>query len=260
MQDELAELTGATPVPNGQGDISMVLASGTALVSEDQAATLSVIPDPANRGHLAIQATLADGSGPVGVTLSNGTLGGVLEARDVSLKAAEDSVDQLAFDFANAMNTVHQAGFDLNGTTGHDLFTVSATALGAASTLTVEAALAADPDMISASATAAGVPGDATNVFALIAVENQALSSGKPAEGTLSRIIADFGSASQRAKAMAAQEAALRDNLVTMRESASGVSIDEELIEMTRSQRAFEAVTKVITAADEMLQTLMNLR
>lgn len=260
LQDDLATLAGATPVPNAQGDVSMVLASGTALVSEDHAATLSVLPDPTNRGHLAIEITLADGTGPIPVNLTSGTLGGVLDARDVSLRNAEDSLDQLAYDFGNALNGVHQAGFALDGSTGHDLFTVSATALGAATTLVVDAAVAGNPDLLAASSTAAGVPGDGTNVFALIALEDSPLSTGRPAEGTLSRIIADFGSATQRAEAMAAQELALRDSLISMRESASGVSIDEEMVEMTRAQRAYEAVSKVITTADQMLDTLMKLR
>ncbi len=198
--------------------------------------------------------------GPISTGSFGGSLGGVIDARDGALKTAESALDALAFDLATQMNAVHSTGWALDGSTGHDLFTIGAAAPGTALAIQVDASLAADPNLLSAAATAATVPGDATNAFALVALETLALSSGKSAEGTLALIVTTFGSASQRATAMAGQEAALRDNLLAMRESTSGVSIDEEMVEMTRAQRAYEAVTKVIAAADSMLETLMKLR
>ena len=65
LQDKLTELTGAQPVMDSQGDVSMALPGGTALVSQDRAAQLSTIPDSSNRGHLSLRITRADGSGPV---------------------------------------------------------------------------------------------------------------------------------------------------------------------------------------------------
>src|SRR3990172_3502957 len=64
LQDKLAELTGAVPVPDGSGDVSMALPGGTALVSGDRAASLAAVPDAANGGYVALEVTRADGSGP----------------------------------------------------------------------------------------------------------------------------------------------------------------------------------------------------
>ena len=41
------------------------------------------------------------------------------------------------------------------------------------------------------------------------------------------------------------------------RQSVSGVSTDEELVNMMRVQQSYTAATKLIKTADEMLQTLL---
>src|SRR6185295_16566094 len=117
LQDKLTELTGATPVTNKQGDVSMALPGGTALVSDDRAAQLQTIPDSSNRGHLTLRMIRADGSGPVSLPTSaaGGALGGSMSARDGTMGAASTALDTLAFDLANSVNAVHSAGFAQDG-------------------------------------------------------------------------------------------------------------------------------------------------
>jgi flagellar hook-associated protein 1 FlgK len=262
LQDKLTELTGATPVTNAQGDISMALPGGTALVSDDRAAQLSAIPDSSNRGHLSLRITRADGSGPVSLPTSaaGGQLGGAIAARDGTLGAASTALDTLAFDFANAANAVHSAGFAQDGTTGHAMFTVGATSAGAAGQIDIDPALLADPSLLAASSTAAGLPGNNQNMLALVNTERTALASGADPSTTFTNLVSSFGAASQRAKAMSDQDGAMLDHLTQLRESVSGVSLDEEMVHLTSAQRAFEAVSKVITTADSMLDTLMSLK
>ena len=48
--------------------------------------------------------------------------------------------------------------------------------------------------------------------------------------------------------------------LLGQRDAVSGVSIDEEMTDLIKFQRAFEASAKLITTVDEMLQTVLDLK
>lgn len=260
LADSLAQRVGATPVPTSAGDLNLVLANGVAIVAAGQSAQFSALPDPANGGHLAVQLTLTDGSGPT--TLSqrpSGELGGLLEARDVALASAEQRVDQMAYDVGNAVNTAHAAGFALDGSTGRNLFTVSGTSAGAARSLGVNAAITNDASLLAAASSAATTPGDGTALQALVDTERQALTGGLDVETTLADITSQYGATTSRVMSQQEGDSTVLSHLTTMRESASGVSVDEELVEMQRAQRGYEAIAKVITTADKMLDTLMQL-
>jgi flagellar hook-associated protein 1 FlgK len=262
LQDRLTELTGAQPVTNTRGDVSMALPGGTALVSDDRAAQLQTIPDSSNRGHLTLRIIRSDGSGPVSLPTSaaGGSLGGSFSARDQGIGAASTALDTLAFDFATALNTTHSAGFAQDGTTGHAMFAVGATSAGAAGQIDIDPALLADPSLLAASSSAAGLPGNNQNALALVATERTALAGGSDPATTFTNIMSSFGASSQRAQAMSDQDGALLDHITQLRESVSGVSLDEEMVKLTAAQRAFEAMSKVITTADSMLDTLMSLK
>ena len=260
--DQLASLTGATPYANGRGDVSMALPGGMTIVSDTRAGQFSVLPDAANGGHLKLQLSRSDGSPPSDWDGSGlgGTLGGMFTARDGALKTAADTVDTFAFDFANSLNTVHQAGFAMDGTPGLTLFNVPMTAAGAASQIGVNANIAANARLLAGASTVPAGSGDNTNVLALIATQRQALASGSDPITSLQSMVTNYGISTAQAEALAEHDGAMTTHLKSLRESASGVFIDEEMINLTKAQRAYEAVSKVISTANAMLETLMSLK
>ncbi len=259
--DKLAQLTGGTPYTNSAGDISIALPGGTALVTDSGAGQLSVVADPANGGHFALQLVRADGSGPVALPVSSiaGEVGGFVAARDGAMKTAITSLDQFAFDLGTSLNAIHSAGYAMDGTTLRPLFTIPATAPGAASQISVNASVAADPRLLAAATTLPAASGDNRNILALIATETQALASGSNPDSSLQQIVTSFGNSTAQAKAFADHDGALATHLTQLRDSTSGVSIDEEMINLTQAQKTYEAMTKVIATTDTMLDTLLSL-
>lgn len=259
LGDKLATMMGATPIANKEGDLNLALPDGTALVTAGRASTFSVLPNPANSGLAQIYVQKLDGTSRAPLSgAPGGEVGGLLSARDGALKKASDELDQLAFDFTGVVNTASQAGFALDGSTGRDLFSGVTGVTGAARAMKLEAAIGADPALFPGGNSAA--PGDGTAVQAIIGTGDLTLSSGTTVSGALARITSDFGATASRVATMNEGDLAITGQLQSMRESASGVSIDEELVNMQKAQRAYEAVTRVIKTADEMLQTLMSLK
>ena len=258
--DRLAELTGVAPVNTSDGDVSLFLPGGSPLVSGAAASSLVATPG-APAGHVGLSIKGPGGS-TVAYTGMGGEMGGLLDARDGAMKTAVDGLDSMAFDLGAAVNAVHQAGFGLDGTTGDALVTTGVAA-GAAGRFDVSAAVLGDPRRLAAADVAASptsaAPGNATNWQLLVATESGLLSGGLTAASGLSKLTTDFGAASQTATALSGQDAALKDHLTQMRDSVSGVSIDEEMVNLTKSQRAYEAVAKVITTANDLLGTLMTI-
>lgn len=265
--DELSELVGVIPLRNEAGDITLSLPGGVSLVSAAGSASLSALPDPANNGRVSIVLRRSDGNGTVNLSANDigGEIRGLIDARDVDIARAAAGLDTLAFEFANAVNAVHQNGFAPDGTTGRSLFVVNAAAPGSALAFALDPAVANNPAGLQAAvaldpATGRPAAGDGRNALALLDVERAALPGGATPVTTSATLVSELGSAQQNAAGEAEATGLRLDRLNQMREETSGVSVDEEMVELMRSQRAFEAVSKVIKIADEMLGTLLNLK
>lgn len=112
---------------------------------------------------------------------------------------------------------------------------------------------------IAASSTAAGVPGNNINARSLVAI--QTASQGTLGNVTLNEYhaatIADVGSDVAAAETQLDITQTEINQIQLLRESVSGVNLDEELAALLSFQRAYEASARLITTADEMFQTVL---
>ena len=138
-----------------------------------------------------------------------------------------------------------------------DIFTVSVQQ-GAAQRFGVAIT---DVDKVAASSTALGVPGNNVNALALVD-----LHTGR--QSTLDNLTfndyhtittGNVGSATREAELLLDTTTSEFEQIKSLRESVSGVSLDEELTNLLSFQRSFEASARMITVADELLQTVLNM-
>jgi flagellar hook-associated protein 1 FlgK len=115
---------------------------------------------------------------------------------------------------------------------------------------------------VAASSTRAGAPGNNTNALALVALQQRQFTSLQ--SDTLAkayrRTAAELGVKIQTAERNNDAQDILRDQIETIRAQVSGVSIDEEMINLIKFQRGFEAASRLIRVTDEMMETMLSLK
>jgi flagellar hook-associated protein 1 FlgK len=132
--------------------------------------------------------------------------------------------------------------------------------------LGVNDALVNNADLIAAgridTLTGAHPMGDNTNALALADLENQAVTGlgGLTYEEAYRQLVTDIGLEAEEAGNKQDFYQGLVDQFTELRDSVSGVSLDEELTNLIKFQRAYQAAAQMITAADEMLQALLAIK
>lgn len=115
---------------------------------------------------------------------------------------------------------------------------------------------------VAASATQAGVPGDNTTALALVALQNKSITAlGSTTLNTYySTTASEVGADALVARQDLDAQETVQQTLDDLRGEVSGVSTDEELTNMIKFQRAYQAAARVIVVADELFQTLLDLK
>ena len=252
LVDELSEMCGAEVIRQENGVVDVVI-GGLRIVELGAVSELRLVPDPSQPGmHL-----IALG----GITLGGelrGEMAGRLRARDDLMPDYMVRLDQLAQTLADEVNSLHTAGFDLAGNPGEDFFEYDAAAPGAS--LKVRDAIQADNSLIAASADATA-NGDGTNALAIDDLRNsRMLVSGTTTLAEFAGdIVAEVGIDGAAARTRLDGRQTLVDNLREAHASRTGVSLDEEALELVRYQQAYGASAKLLSVAIDLMDQIMQL-
>lgn len=249
---QVTELTGARSTFNSDGTINLTIGEGKALVNGTFSTELSVeSTPPLGLGIIKI--------GKTGATFEDGKLKGLQDAigetsRQITL------LDGLAGEVVARVNNLHTSGTDLDGNAGVEFFdtTVPVTAAN----IQINPAIAANSRLVVSSAlTQPGQSGTVAGAISNLLTDQTSSVGGRT--GSFSSIygtmLSEAGQYVRSAETDLETQGYIIAQVTAQREAVSGVSLDEEAINLMQYQKAFEAAAKFLKVADEMTQTILSL-
>lgn len=231
----------------GSADISI---AGTTMVSGNEVAETLQTYD-AGGGQILVRAA----STATPLTLTGGSLQGTIDARDGAVASLRTSINSLAAQLISEVNVIHAAGFSLTGSTGENFFTGTN-----AADMQVNSTLLNDPSLFQAAGVAGGT-GENQVALALAQLAGKKLPAlnGQTLSQGYSQTVAALGQSLASVNTQLSDQEVVEKMLTQQRSSVSGVSLDEEMTDLTKFQRAYQASAKLISIVDEMLDTVVNM-
>ena len=241
--ENLSQFTNITTSTETNGAVDVSIGGQSLVTGYKVADTLQTYT--AGGGQMLVQT--ATGGQPL--TLTGGSMQGTIDARDGTLATLQNSLNTLAGTLITQVNAIHNGGYSLTGSTGANFFNGTD-----AATITVNAALAGNPNLIqtSGSATAAGDNSVALQLAALGSTTQSALGN-QTFNDNYDAAVAALGDSLSTANTQVTNQTAVSQMLSTQRSSVSGVSVDEEMTNLMAYQRAYEASAKLVSTVDTLM-------
>jgi len=225
------------------------------LVAKDAGnADIMLLDGSTVNGSVAFTGTgLTGGSPATAIALGGGSIHGSLSARDGAVQSLRDNLDLLARQLVTSVN----AAYNPSSTAGADFFDPAGLT---AATIAVRSGLTGATIVTGSS----GAAGDNSLAIAVAALGTHAFSvgSGDLFDGTIgqfySRSVSDLAQALSSANSRASDQDKIQQLVRNQRDSVSGVSLDEEMADLVRFQRAFQASSRVFSIIDGLLDNVVN--
>jgi flagellar hook-associated protein 1 FlgK len=171
--------------------------------------------------------------------------------RDETIPAYLQSLNDIAQNLISRVNAIHSTGVTSGGGQAGNFFSGTN-----AANINIMSDLASNPSLVATSTT--GNAGDNTLANAIAAVQTEDLIDGLTLGDAYSSLVSIIGAQSKEASSRKELLDLSSQQLKTQRESASGVSLDEEMVNMVKFQQAYSAAARIVAVANDMLDTIIN--
>ncbi|MCB1052594.1 MAG: flagellar hook-associated protein FlgK [Acidobacteria bacterium] len=242
------------------------------LVGRETANPLSTQLNPLNQNYFDVLVNYGTTTTNITASIGGGKLGALLQARDQENPTLLRELDNLAAGLIDQVNAIHTTGFAQDGvTTGLNYFEPFPTGApgpnnhqGAAANIRLSVDVDGLPQNLALSAT--GAIGDNGIALALAQLRRNTAVIDNDGDG-----IAETGTfesfhgqrnATLGAKIQSTQSAynsqkTLLDQALNRRDEVSAVSLDEEALNLSQYQKAFEANSRFMRVIDQLMEQII---
>ncbi|WP_330983784.1 MULTISPECIES: flagellar hook-associated protein FlgK [Enterobacterales] len=255
MVEQLSGIMDVQVNIDDEGNYNVTLQNGQPLVSGQESSTIEL-------------ETNADGTQSMSLTFAGttssmtedtgGSLGALFDYQNQVLTPMSDTISSMAEQFADAVNAQLAQGYDLNGNPGAPLFIYDEDA--------EEGPLEVNPDITAdelAFSSSPGETGNSDNLQALIDISTEPLEIDNLGSVTVgeacSSIISNIGIYSQQNQTEAEAAANVYSEAQNQQSSVSGVSMDEEAVNLITYEQIYEANLKVISTGAEIFDSVLDM-
>ncbi len=266
IAQELAEAIGAESYENQNTTLSVQLPGGLPLVTGFDAMTIET-----ETTGLDLKLVLDTGSihRDIDIKQLGGKIAGQLDIRDRFIPSLLDGLDRLAYELSSQVNYQHAQGIGLDNSTGLTFFSgpaATSTTPGTPPAATyADAARNMSVIITNSNQVAAGLTPDATgdnrNALTIANIGETYLIDGSDDFNSYYGMMTSQAGIRANQNALnleGAQDAVVQ--LENLRDGYSGVSLEEEMVDLIVYQRGFESSAKFLSTVDEMMNTLIGLK
>ncbi|GBD88106.1 flagellar hook-associated protein 1 [bacterium BMS3Abin03] len=186
--------------------------------------------------------------------IKGGDLGALSDVYSKKIPDYLDKLDNIIDTFVNSVNDIHSTGYTIDNPpqTGVDFFSGYSNGV-----IQINNEILENPNKLAVSAD--GTSGNGDLAIQIANLNNQPLINGNTLVESYSSLISKVGNDKAASDNLSSSTELVLQQLQQQRASYSGVSLDEEMANIIKFQRSYDASAKLISVADEMLQTLLQM-
>ncbi|MDM2842101.1 flagellar hook-associated protein FlgK [Citrobacter sp. Cpo090] len=255
MVEQLSGIMDVQVNIDDEGNYDVTLQNGQPLVSGQESSTIEL--DTNADGTQSMSLTFAGTTSSMN-TETGGSLGALFDYQNKVLTPLTGTINSMAEQFADAVNTQLAQGYDLNGNPGEPLFIYDENSS--------DGPLEVNPDITADELAFSSSPdesGNSDNLQALINISTEPLDIEGLGSVTVgeacSSIISNIGIYSQQNQTEAEAAANVYSEAQNQQSSVSGVSMDEEAVNLITYQQIYEANLKVISTGVDIFDSVLEM-